>query len=151
MELEFSGAGGRTRTGTVSPPVDFESTTSANSITPAHQISFTVCYHLTTLCIIQDSQLNVNPFLQKNFPPFSAGNFERSASIFIGTYFLFFQHKRFAVCTLIHRWIQFVRTNGDAVQRAVIFRNTVVFTLLYRTFDAWIGMFHIHSLKPPFR
>ena len=29
------GAGGRTRTGTVSPPVDFESTTSANSITPA--------------------------------------------------------------------------------------------------------------------
>jgi hypothetical protein len=30
-----SGAGGRTRTGTVSPPVDFESTTSANSITPA--------------------------------------------------------------------------------------------------------------------
>ena len=28
-------AGGRTRTGTVSPPVDFESTTSANSITPA--------------------------------------------------------------------------------------------------------------------
>ena len=30
------GAGGRTRTGTVSPPVDFESTTSANSITPAN-------------------------------------------------------------------------------------------------------------------
>ena len=30
------GAGGRTRTGTVSPPVDFESTTSANSITPAY-------------------------------------------------------------------------------------------------------------------
>ena len=30
-----TGAGGRTRTGTVSPPVDFESTTSANSITPA--------------------------------------------------------------------------------------------------------------------
>ena len=29
------GAGGRTRTGTVSLPVDFESTTSANSITPA--------------------------------------------------------------------------------------------------------------------
>ena len=30
------GAGGRTRTGTVSLPVDFESTTSANSITPAN-------------------------------------------------------------------------------------------------------------------
>ena len=29
------GAEGRTRTGTVSLPVDFESTTSANSITPA--------------------------------------------------------------------------------------------------------------------
>ena len=29
------GAGGRARTGTVSPPVDFESTTSTNSITPA--------------------------------------------------------------------------------------------------------------------
>ena len=31
-----TGAGGRTRTGTVSLPVDFESTTSANSITPAY-------------------------------------------------------------------------------------------------------------------
>ena len=31
----YDGAGGRTRTGTVSLPVDFESTTSANSITPA--------------------------------------------------------------------------------------------------------------------
>ena len=35
MNLADFGAGGRTRTGTVSPPVDFESTTSANSITPA--------------------------------------------------------------------------------------------------------------------
>ena len=33
--LFLFGAGGRTRTGTVSLPVDFESTTSANSITPA--------------------------------------------------------------------------------------------------------------------
>ncbi len=33
------GAGGRTRTGTVSPPVDFESTTSANSITPANKFA----------------------------------------------------------------------------------------------------------------
>ena len=32
----YIGAGGRTRTGTVSLPVDFESTTSANSITPAN-------------------------------------------------------------------------------------------------------------------
>ena len=32
---DLFGAGGRTRTGTVSLPVDFESTTSANSITPA--------------------------------------------------------------------------------------------------------------------
>lgn len=31
------GARGRTRTGTVSLPVDFESTTSANSITPAKE------------------------------------------------------------------------------------------------------------------
>ena len=31
-----TGAGGRTRTGTVSPPVDFESTTSTNFITPAN-------------------------------------------------------------------------------------------------------------------
>ena len=33
----YYGAGGRTRTGTVSLPVDFESTTSANSITPAQR------------------------------------------------------------------------------------------------------------------
>ena len=33
--VHIDGAGGRTRTGTVSLPVDFESTTSANSITPA--------------------------------------------------------------------------------------------------------------------
>lgn len=35
ISLSIGGAGGRTRTGTVSLPVDFESTTSANSITPA--------------------------------------------------------------------------------------------------------------------
>ena len=34
-DLDFFGAGGRTRTGTLSPAVDCESTTSANSITPA--------------------------------------------------------------------------------------------------------------------
>ena len=32
------GAGDRTRTGTLSPAVDFESTTSTNSIIPAHYI-----------------------------------------------------------------------------------------------------------------
>ena len=31
------GAGDRTRTGTLSPAVDFESTTSTNSITPAEE------------------------------------------------------------------------------------------------------------------
>ena len=34
----FHGAGDRGRTGTVSLPSDFESDTSANSITPAHNI-----------------------------------------------------------------------------------------------------------------
>ena len=33
--MEIFGAGDRTRTGTLSPAVDFESTTSTNSITPA--------------------------------------------------------------------------------------------------------------------
>lgn len=36
------GARGRTRTGTVSLPVDFESTTSANSITPACALYYIV-------------------------------------------------------------------------------------------------------------
>ena len=35
VSFETDGAGGRTRTGTPSLAVDFESTTSANSITPA--------------------------------------------------------------------------------------------------------------------
>ncbi len=39
------GASGRTRTGTVSPPVDFESTTSANSITLAHETN-SIIYQL---------------------------------------------------------------------------------------------------------
>ena len=45
----FNGAGGRTRTGTVSLPVDFESTTSANSITPAQR-----CYYTRLLKELQD-------------------------------------------------------------------------------------------------
>ena len=36
----LSGAGGRGRTGTVSLPLDFESSTSANSITPASALHF---------------------------------------------------------------------------------------------------------------
>ena len=35
IDGQFYGAGDRTRTGTLSPAVDFESTTSTNSITPA--------------------------------------------------------------------------------------------------------------------
>ena len=57
-----SGAGGRTRTGTVSPPVDFESTTSANSITPAGMLN----YHsrnpgvasICNLCLNGDNAIN---------------------------------------------------------------------------------------------
>ena len=41
----FGGAGGRTRTGTVSLPVDFESTTSANSITPAKLTRVIIQYY----------------------------------------------------------------------------------------------------------
>ena len=37
---EFCGAGGGGRTRTVSLPTDFESVTSANSITPAHLLPF---------------------------------------------------------------------------------------------------------------
>ncbi len=36
LRSDFFGAGDRGRTGTVSLPLDFESSTSANSITPAH-------------------------------------------------------------------------------------------------------------------
>ena len=36
--MGFIGAGDRTRTGTLSPAVDFESTTSTNSITPARTL-----------------------------------------------------------------------------------------------------------------
>lgn len=40
--VHIHGAGGRTRTGTVSLPVDFESTTSANSITPAKELQIII-------------------------------------------------------------------------------------------------------------
>ena len=38
------GAGGRGRTDTVLPPRDFESRTSANSITPAHNYFYMITY-----------------------------------------------------------------------------------------------------------
>ena len=42
MRVFLFGAGGRTRTGTPSLAVDFESTTSTNSITPAHGLRWYV-------------------------------------------------------------------------------------------------------------
>ncbi len=50
QENGIFGAGGRTRTGTVSPPVDFESTTSANSITPAN-INFITHRHFVPVTL----------------------------------------------------------------------------------------------------
>ncbi len=47
----FSNAGDRTRTGTLSPAVDFESTTSTNSITPAYLFDFT--YYIVHPIILQ--------------------------------------------------------------------------------------------------
>ena len=42
------GAGDRTRTGTLSPAVDFESTTSTNSITPAK--AFCIIHEFAWIC-----------------------------------------------------------------------------------------------------
>lgn len=50
----FHGAGDRGRTGTVSLPSDFESDTSANSITPAHNIMIIAHF------FILSSKLQVN-------------------------------------------------------------------------------------------
>ena len=51
--MPSNGAGGRTRTGTVSLPVDFESTTSANSITPAKLSLIIICYcHSVVKCFL---------------------------------------------------------------------------------------------------
>ena len=44
---DFRGAGDRTRTGTLLPAVDFESTTSTNSITPAENITFDIISYST--------------------------------------------------------------------------------------------------------
>ena len=51
------GAGDRGRTGTVSPPPDFESGTSANSITPAHD----------SFSIINDWDSKINIILKKSY------------------------------------------------------------------------------------
>ena len=45
IRVLFFGAGDRTRTGTLSPAVDFESTTSTNSITPAGGL----CYYTAVI------------------------------------------------------------------------------------------------------
>ncbi len=50
MNRVFFGAGDRGRTGTVSLPLDFESSTSANSITPAG---------IRNGCIIHDSERKI--------------------------------------------------------------------------------------------
>ena len=47
-ELLNCGAGDRGRTGTVSPPRDFESRTSANSITPAAKLTIKL-YHINSI------------------------------------------------------------------------------------------------------
>ena len=47
-------ADGRTRTGTVSPPVDFESTTSANSITSAHLLNSFIHNHSRGMIMDED-------------------------------------------------------------------------------------------------
>ena len=57
------GAGGRTRTGTLSPAVDFESTTSTNSITPAGCVFFRtaiICPFLRK-CKLFFTELALNP------------------------------------------------------------------------------------------
>ena len=59
VQAQPAGAGGRTRTGTVSLPVDFESTTSANSITPAG--IWKSRYYYTV------SSPKLQPLFQKNF------------------------------------------------------------------------------------
>ena len=65
MGICFFGAGGRTRTGTLSPAVDFESTTSTNSITPAGVNSILLC--LTLLhhrpFAVPDKIFGLTPFL----------------------------------------------------------------------------------------
>ena len=54
MGICFFGAGDRTRTGTLSPAVDFESTTSTNSITPAGApIVYTIFFKMARVNFIK--------------------------------------------------------------------------------------------------
>ena len=62
------GAGGRARTGTVSLPVDFESTTSTNSITPAWECG-------TLYSIIQSPEKCKHNFFLPGFCPAGTGFF----------------------------------------------------------------------------
>ena len=49
-----TGAGDRTRTGTVSLPADFESATSANSITPACKCYYTILLQKNQVAIFKN-------------------------------------------------------------------------------------------------
>lgn len=70
MQAQPAGAGGRTRTGTVSLPVDFESTTSANSITPASGalIVYTIHSQNATLCRRLFSRRNTRIRRRPHYP-----------------------------------------------------------------------------------
>ena len=70
LPLCFFGAGDRGRTDTVSLPLDFESSTSANSITPAYSIEQTILYH--------KSRFPSSPFLKIPFSFFQKRIFLRA-------------------------------------------------------------------------
>ena len=60
-----------------------------------------------------------------------------------------FLSKGFTVGTLVHRRVRFMGTDADAIQRTVVFRITMMFTLLNGTFDRTVCLV-IHTKKPPF-
>lgn len=62
-------------------------------------------------------------------------------------FLLIFGYKGFAVSTLAHRGVRFVRTYRNGIQRAVIFLPTVVLALLNGAADALIGLAVIHCLS----
>lgn len=59
--------------------------------------------------------------------------------------------ERLAVRALIHRWIGFMRTHPDAVERAVVCGGAVVRTLGDGAFNAFVGFAVIHLRTPPFK
>ena len=69
--FECFGAGDRTRTGTLSPAVDFESTTSTNSITPAGVITLNCCRKMFGCrpVAVPDDRLGVNAFVARRPQP----------------------------------------------------------------------------------